>query len=162
MQEFLPYITSIGFLALGAGIIFVQYRIGSNTGIQVSSQVIQTYKTQVEQLREELAVERKGRETDRHALKNEIQKLSLQLERIKGAEAEKDKKLKEYMEIFQGRNPEQEASMKYIMEVAQGSAKYMKESSEILKEVKEFMKQLNKHVGTISDRNKRIDAQSNK
>jgi len=86
----LPFLNLIGFIALGAGLFYSQWRTGSNGGIHVATEVLDLYKVQIAQLREELATEKKGRADDVHTLKNQIQLLQLQLENMKGADTEKD------------------------------------------------------------------------
>lgn len=144
----------IGFLALGLVIIFVQWRMGSN---KVAAEVIDTYKTQVQQLREELKTEKEGREKDRHDLKNQIQVLALQVATMKGANEEKDKKIKELTEIFQGKNPEQQQYMEDMRKFTEGVAIYMKDSAEILQGMKTFMTNLNVQSTTNQKRNEAID-----
>jgi hypothetical protein len=133
-------INLIGIVILGLAMIWTQWRQGSS---RIATEVIDTYKTQVQQLRDELIEEKKGRETDRHDLKNQIQSLALQVERMKGADEEKDKKLKEFTELFQGRNPETEQYMKDMRVFTQGVAQYMKDSAEIFASMKVFMTNLN-------------------
>lgn len=128
--DLLPYINLIGILVIGGSYVFVQWRTGSG---KVSSEVITAYRTQVEQLREELKIE-----------KSQITALQLRIATMEGANVEKDKKIKEYTEIFQGKNPDQTA--------------YMNKTLEILTEIKNFMQGLNEKSQTNENRNIKIDA----
>lgn len=157
-MNFTEIMTTIGFTVLGAGFIYVQWRTGANTGVKVASEVIETYKVQVQQLREELQTEKQGRELDRHELKNELQELKLQLARMEGANTEKDIKIKEFTEIFQGKSPEQEQYMKDMREFTKGVASYMKDSAEIFAGMKTFMTRLNVQSQTNQTRNEAIDS----
>ena len=121
----------LGVLAIGAAMAFTQWRTGSYN----------EYKDQVQNLRDELATERKGREDDRHNLKNEIQALALQLEHMKGADAEKDKKIKEFTEIFQGKNPDQVKYMQETMAFNSKLADYMDQSTKALQDLNESHKE---------------------
>lgn len=160
-----PTVYIIGLFALGAVTFYDRWRNKSNDSVRVSSEVIDTYKTQVQQLREELADEKKGRIEDRHKNINEIGQLKLQLEYMKGQQVEKDKKITELNAIIQGISPEDEQYRKdmriFTAGVAQfmeNSAKWQKESSEILIGMKTFMTQLNDKSTINQDRNIKIDA----
>lgn len=126
----LPIINVIGFIFLGIGTFYMQFRAG---GKGVSSEVISTYREQVAQLKEEIAAEGAGREADKHSLKNEIQVLSLKLATLQGQMIEKDKKIAELTNIFQGRDPE---------------------LLKILTEIRDFMKTLTNQSSTIAVRSK--------
>lgn len=147
MNEFLPLINIAGLVALGSSMVFIQWRTGSYN----------EYKVQVQQLREELATEKKGREDDKHSLKNEIQALALQLEHMKGADSEKDKKIKEFTDIFQGKDPQQIQYMSDMRDFTKGVAQYMKDSAEIFAGMKVFMTKLNDQSNNNQARNDIID-----
>ena len=124
--EALPFLNLAGFLVLGGGLFYTQWKTGSNGGIHVATEVLDLYKVQIAQLREELAAEKKGRVDDNHALKNQIQLLQLQLENMKGADTEKDKKLDELTAIFQNRDPQQTEIMNKIVSIMEETRMYLK------------------------------------
>jgi chromosome segregation ATPase len=169
MEQYLPILNITGFIILAFSMWYSQWKTGTGNGTKVAAEVIETYKTQVQQLREELAgeqearradlaAERKGREDDRHDLKNRITGLALQLENMKGANTEKDKKIVELTEMLQGRNPEQEQYMESMRQFTQGVAVYMRDSAEILNGLRIFMSELNRKSQTNQTRNENIDA----
>lgn len=155
--DFIPFINLFGVLVIGGAMIYIQWKTGVNNGVKVASEVINTYKTQVEQLREEVKTEKAGREEDRHSLRNEIQALMLKVATMEGANTEKDKKIKEFTEIFQGKNPDQTQYMADMRDFTLGVARYMKESSEIFAGMKSFLSSLNDKSNVNQARNEKID-----
>ena len=146
----LPLLNVLGFVGLGGAYIFTQWKQGAN---KVSIEVIETYRVQVQQLREELAAEKQGRVDDRHSLSQEVTKVKLDLATMKGALEEKDKKIKEMTDIFQGRDPKLDQYMADMRVFTQGVGKYMKDSAIVLAGMKVFMTQLNNKMGVGGDKN---------
>lgn len=158
MTDYIPLINILGLASLGGAIVYFQWRTGSNTGVAVASEVIETYKTQVQQLREEIAEEKEKNDRLIHDLKQRITDLGLSLEHMKGADEEKEKKIKEFTDIFQGKNPETEQYMQDMRLFTAGVAQYMKDSAVIFDGMKTFMTNLNNKSITNEERNKRLDA----
>jgi len=138
---------------MGGAVIYILWRTGANQGVAVASQVIDTYKTQVQQLREELAtekenrardiaLEREARDKERHDLKNQIQQLLLRVATMEGANVEKDKKIKEFTEIFQGKSPEEGEYRKYMLSFTERVASWMSQSTEVLMGMKDVLYEL--------------------
>jgi len=138
LSEWLPIINILGFIFLGIGYIFVQFRTG---GKGVAKEVIDTYKTQVDQLRQELIEAKTDYFKQLDGLKTEITNLNLKLANIEGQLIEKDKKIAELITIFQGRDPE---------------------LVQILRDIKDFMKKLEGQSKTNQTRNEKIDVATDK
>lgn len=125
--EWIPIVNIIGFITLGLGYLFVQFKMG---GRGVSNEVIATYKEQVVQLKEEVQTEKDARAKDRHDLRNQIQGLSLKVANMEGQLTEKDKKIEDLTTIFQGRSPAQDEFMKTSAALGKMAIEYMKRSDE--------------------------------
>ena len=138
LDQYIGLINIVGFLILGATMVFTQWRLGGN---QVAGEVITTYKEQVVQLRQELENERQGRIQDRHDLQNKLTSLDLQIAQMRGQLIEKDKKIDEMTAILQGKDPSQTQYQKDMIDLRQVAIKYIQDSQ---KKQEEILKLLNK------------------
>lgn len=114
--DFFPWLNVLGFLILGLSYIFVQWRYGQN---KASVEVIETYKEQVYQLREQ------------------VNNLSKELGILEGVVKEKDSQIKTYLAILQNRNPEMEAFIQSISKVANDATAFMKDMGLTMTTLKE-------------------------
>jgi len=138
LSEWLPYLTMLGFIIMISGYFFTQFKFG---GKGVAKEVIDAYKIQVDQLRQELIEAKTEYFKQLDGLKTEITNLNLKLANIEGQLIEKDKKIAELTTIFQGRDPE---------------------LVQILREIRDFMKRIEDQSRTNQTRNDKIDVATDK
>lgn len=130
MSDFLSQITPttvITLLGFG-GAIWVFWRNGTT---RASAEVINLYKIQVDQLKDEV-----------RTLREQISSLTQQVGHLQGEVGEKDKKIKDYLGILQNRNPELEGFIRLVSEVAtaaKGSMALTHETNAIVKKLSAFL-----------------------
>lgn len=129
IDGFLPVLYFVGFLALGGGYLYIQWRTGGNNA---ATSVIAAYKEQV-------AINQK-----------QISDLTHEVGVLTGQLKEKTDRIAVVEGLIQGRSPEQEQYMKDMREFTKGVAQYMRDSAEIFASMKVFMTQLNANAKVVS------------
>lgn len=123
LNNILPLINILGLLTLGGAIVFTQWRLGLNRtaeeGTRVSREVIDAYKEQVSQLREELDKERDLRTT-----------LSNQVATLQAEGVERQKKIEELTLLLTGKSPDQEKYMIEMRALAATATAFIKRSDD--------------------------------
>lgn len=134
-SQLVPVMNFAGMLILGGVIVFIQWRQGttkaSQDGLQVSSEVINAYKEQVAQLKEQLENYRK-----------EMSILSTKVGELTGMLGEREKQNNQLREILTNRNPEMEAFYKEAMSMMGKVEGHFKTTEPILMQVKDLIPKL--------------------
>lgn len=131
-MDYGQYISTIALVAVGAGYIFTQWKMGSN---KAGADVIVAY-------REQVALQDK-----------KIIDLTHQVGTLTGQLEEKDKRIDLLQELARGNTPELQEFMKKMMATSSNAEIYMKNTAETLKNMEKFMEAVQKQLVLLQKEN---------
>lgn len=117
-QEMLPYVGFLGFAVTTMGMLFMWRSSGA---MQVSKDIINTYKTRVDQLEENEKISRER-----------VHEHTKEIAKLQGVLEEKDKYINQMREILQNRNPELTEVLKEIRKFMESINGHMAEHTKFL------------------------------
>lgn len=140
MQEIIPFLLPASVALASILVFFSTYMKRKNdvttAGQTASVEVINTFQTQVAQLKEQRLEDKKNYDETLAKFTIQVNTLSSEVGRLTGIISEKDKQIERYEKIFQNRDPE---------------------LLKVLQEIKEFMKDMHTKLTIVDDRTKKSE-----
>lgn len=122
LEQFLPLI----YIIVAAITVILAYKSSGLTNkSNVTTEVMQAYKTQVEQLKEQRIEDQKQRTAEFQSFTSQISALTLKIGKQEGIIQEKDKQIERLQAIVENRDPE-------LKKVLDDLTKWMKDTHEVM------------------------------
>lgn len=135
------YVTLIGSVVLAAAVIFTQWRNGGNVATR---EALDSYRTRVAQLKEDLETLRSESHTKQNEMAGKIGTLEGQLK-------EKENTIQTLSAIFQDRNPESQLFMENLTKVGEAAMHYINTNGPLIQEIHAAMIKNKRHTRVKSD-----------
>lgn len=125
LETILPLLTPFGVIVFGAVFLYIQAK---QWGLKAGNEVIETYRAQVTQLKEQIA-----------AMWSEVISVRSELDKMRWVIEEKDKVNKDLRAIIEARNPDMQTFYKEALPALRDISTYFKEFAPIMEKMEEYL-----------------------